>query len=403
MTTQSDKLSYLLQVLWKSPVFGDSFPVSMREQKTLAQFSEIYPRFVQIMSPILQKGIPQANKDEVKEIIAQIAPKSIAFCASISAGEIQNLDDLSKAAAAIAISYWADQSMDRGDEWTLSAVQYLNHKHISSDMLNSDIFQARLEALRHIQILSHQITSSPQNLPYVLQAIERDVLGNQAQMRLLSQKYKQKLPDAFWNDYAQEVAQIMIDCSGLMSAIAIIYAIYHRHQTNLPSLEEIYAHPTLMQLVRETFNPAVRVFDDAGDYITDGGKDAAWGVFNLNIINQAHPTLVKFFIECSGIAEKHPLKTQALSNFALPIEKRRVALSRMYLDLSRQRLASLPAPLWNRYEVFLTLCKRTLEAGFVNIFGDIFLSETSRLSDFDTELFTLIAAPPSWQEVDTCA
>lgn len=404
MLTQSRKLNCLLRILWQSPVFGNSFPQDDHASPVWDQFQAIYPSFVNIVTPILRKGIPDMQ-DSVKETIDQIAPKSIAFCASISAGEIENIDYLSKAAAAISISYWADQSMDRDDEAMLAAVQYLNHRHVPGDMLESDVFLARLEALRYIKRLSQQITPRSENLPYVLQAIERDVLGNQAAMRSLSHKYIRSAAEDFWLMHAKEVAQVMIDGSGLMSAVAIIYAIYHRYRPGLPSLDEIYTQPALMHLVRETFNPAVRIFDDAGDSLTDMGEDANWGVFNLNIINQANPRLTEAFLSASGIAEGHPLWEEFLAAFAQPLHERRITLAKIYLDLARERVNELPAQLWERYRVFLSICKRTLEAGFVNILGDVFLSETSQLSDFDAPLLRLIMpdAPLSaWQEVNPC-
>lgn len=404
MLTQSRKLNCLLRILWQNPVFGDSFPKKGLESSVPEQFQTIYPSFIETLSPILQKGIPE-TPNAVNETIAQIAPKSIAFCASISAGEIENPEYLSKAAAAISISYWADQSMDRDDKAMLAAVQYLNHRNVSGEMPEAENFLARLEALRHIRRLAQEITPLNEDLPYVLQAIERDVLGNQASMRNLSQKFIKKPAEDFWLMHAQEVAQVMIDGSGLMSAVAVIYAIYRRYRTELPSLDEIYAQPTLMKLVRETFNPAVRIFDDVGDSRTDTGEDANWGVFNLNIINQAHPRLIDVFLNASGIPDGHPLREKSLAAFARPLTERRITLAEIYLDLARQRVANLPAPLWKRYEVFLKLCKRTLEAGFVNILGDVFLSETTPLSDFDAQSLKLVTSDQrlsSWQEVTPC-
>jgi hypothetical protein len=38
-------------------------------------------------------------------------------------------------------------------------------------------------------------------------------------------------------------------------------------------------------------------------------------------------------------------------------------------------LGDLPVRLWDRYGVFLTLCKRVMEAGFVNTLGGLELSD----------------------------
>lgn len=286
----------------------------------------------------------------------------------------------------------------------LAAVQYLNHKSIGNDISTLQGFRPRLDAMRYIKRLASQITHFPDDLPYVLQAIERDVLGNQAEMRLLSHKFLTSPAEHFWNAHAKDVAQTMIDCSGLMSAVSIIYAIYRRRQPDLPSLDEIYSHPELMRLVRTTFNSTVRVFDDAGDWEIDTGKHPEWGQFNLNIFNQVHPILLRAFLDYSDISENHSSHAAALTSFALPPAESRVAVSQLFLDITRQKVAALPASLWERYTLFLTLCKRTLEAGFVNALGDMFLSENTSLSMLD-EGFLKFLTPDldsisSWQEAN---
>ena len=390
MKTQSNKLAYLLNLLWRSPVFGNSYPLATHKNFNMLQMDMIYPCFLQTMIPILEEGTPDLSLSEAESIIGQIAPKSIAFCASISAGEIEDTKPLCTAAVSIAISYWADQCMDRGDEAMLAAVQYLNHKDISTISPSSALLASRLKALRYIGQLASKITQSPQDLPYVRQAIERDVLGNQAEMRVLSRKYSKSQPDDFWNTYSQETVQKIIDGSGLMSAVAIIYAIYRQNDPRLPSLDEIYYHTEMMRLVHGPFNAAVRVFDDAGDWLIDTGQDKSWGVFNINVFNEAHPIFIQAFLDYSCLQEDNPMRTEALSAFALPVSERRLVISHLYLNYVRQQTNQLPPSLWKRYEVFLTLAKRTLEAGFVNAIGDMFLSENTDLSALETDLVKLI-------------
>ena len=388
--TQSRKLLYLVRLMWRSPVFGDSFPAAAYHNM-FSQSDLISSHFMQSLTPILRGGMPDVTDDEVNAIVGQVAPKSLAFCASISAGEIQNVEHLSSAAIAIAISYWADQSMDRGDMAMLSVVEYLNHKNINNSTADLDELAPRLEALRNIKHYARQVTESPKDLPYVLLAIERDVLGNQAEMRSLSHKFIESPTSNFWNTYAAETAQKMIDGSGLMSAVAIIYALYKQQQPDLPSLEEIYGHMDLMRLVRGPFNSAVRVFDDAGDWRIDTGEDLNWGVFNINIFNQSHPKLVKAFLDYSGIREDQLIYTEILSAFSLPTSVSRPLVVQHYLKFVRQQIAEIPSPLWERYQVFFTLVKRTLEAGFINAVGDIFLSESAGPTTLESDLLKLIA------------
>jgi hypothetical protein len=389
MTTQPDKLSYLLQILWKSPVFGDSYPPNTNKNITLKQFEEMQTLLTQMIFPILQAGMPEASPEKVQEIIAQIGPKSLAFCAAISAGEIWNRQQLLHVTGEIAIIYWADQSMDRGDTWVLAAVQHLNQQPISDDILASPLFQARLKALNHIRTFAQQITSSVEDLTYIVKAIQNDILENEAHLQTLSQKFSQD-PSDFWKHHTRELSQVMIDCSGLMCVGTAIYASHRSQHPALPSLQEIYDQPDLMRLVKETFNPAVRVFDDVGDCFVDTGENPSWGVFNLNIVNQNQPQFVDYFLQHSGIFPEHPLYEQAIEVFALPLAERRTTLAHFYLDLCRQRVEELPPELWQRYGIFLTLSKRILEAAFVNMLGDVFLAENTSFATLDSELLNLI-------------
>lgn len=389
MTTHSEKLFYLLQLLWQSPVFGDSFPKNLNKGLVLEQLREIQAVFPNMLFPILQAGMPEANPVIVREVIAQIAPKSIAFCAAIPAGEVKEIQPLLCAAGEVAIIYWADQGMDRGDSWMVAAVKYLNHQSPSDDILASHLFQTRFNTLNHIQALAQQITAFPEDQAGILKALQNDILKNEARLYTLSQEFLQD-SSAFWEQQACEVAQVMIDCSGLMSAGTTIYASYRHNQPQLPSLQEIYSQPDLMRLVQETLNPAVRVFDDIGDCFVDAGQNPSWGVFNLNIVNQNHPLLIEHFLRLSGISPEQPLYRQAIEVFALPLAERRRELAHFYLDLCRQRITELPTFLWQRYGIFITLSKRILEATFVNILGDVFLAEHTPSSVLESNLLNLI-------------
>ncbi len=386
MPTHEDKLRYLLSLLWKSPVFGDSFPPNLNQDRLIEQFQAMKPEFYRQVFPILRAGMPEASEAQVNEIIAQIGPKSLAFCAATAAGEITDTQRLLLATIAIALSYWADQSMDRGDTWMLAAVKYLNEQEVNHDTLSAPLFQARLHALKNIELIVTEVNPSDSIAPFVLRAIQHDVLANQARMCVLGQSISKN--DAHITNFDEEIADTLIGCSGLMSATTAVYATYDIVY-DLPDLQEIYTHPYLGRLINETFNPAVRIFDDVGDCFADSGQDPAWGMFNINIVNQNHPRLVEAFLRHSGLTPSDPRYYQALECFALPLQERRLALARFYRNLCRQRLQELPASLWERYRLFLTLAKRTLEAAFVNMFGDVFLAENTPFTLLDEELLSL--------------
>lgn len=367
MTASSQKLSTLLRLLWQNPVFGDSFAGRL-EAEMMRLFEAVHISLKEVLLPLLRTGMPDASEEQVRQVFDEVAPKSVAFCAAISAGEISDVEALADAAAAIALSYWADQSMDRGDESMLRAVQILN----GGGQL---ALSPQLQALEHIEGFTRKLALDVRDVPYVLRAIQRDVLGNQALLRQLSQVCLLDCSETFWQAQAEQVARLLVDCSGLMSAVSILYALYRRFWPALPSLAEIESEPALFAFIRQTCNPAVRIFDDAGDSRIDAGQQGQWGVFNLNVINQNHPLLVKHFLALSGLQPDDPDYAELEQAFFLPLQERRVLLVLLYRNLARRRLATLDIPTRQKYDVFLSLVKRTLEGAFVNLLGDIFLTE----------------------------
>ena len=372
------KLDHLLQFLWRNPVFGDSYPPIVKAEKTHAQIEKIYLNFQTVFRTALKEGLPEASLDELKEIENQIGPKSIAFCVAISAGELMDEERLCNAAVAIAILYWADQSMDRGDEAMVAAVQRVAAE-VRGNATSSDyiplLVGIRREGLRHIERMARKLNEHPEDMPYILRAIYVDILDNEARIRNLSRDYfVTGFSPAFWEEYADEVGYKMTIDSGLMSALTLIYSIYRYHDKSLPSLKEIYENEVIMKLVREGFDGAIRVFDDWGDRRIDSGKYPQWGVFNINLFNQPGTRLLERFTHYSGIADT-ALQGSLISAFSHATEEDWLYIARTYAFLLRRNLSALPQSIQEKYSVFLNLCKRTLEAGFINAVGDIFLTE----------------------------
>lgn len=383
MTASSHKLRSLLRLLWQNPLFGDSFPASLDENKLLRLFDDVYARLVELLPPVLQQGMPEASPEQVRQIFDEIAPKSVAFCAAISAGEIENADSLAYAAAAIALSYWADQSIDRGDEAMIEAVQVLNGQRQAIEPQPDNLVACRLEGLRQIRYYSEKVNNSSEDLPFIVGVIQQSIPLDDVFLHSMSNLFLQNPIDSFWEDHAQEIAKRLINCAGFMSAGSILYALYRRSSLELSSLAEIVSDSILQEFIYETCNPAVRVFDDVGDAWSDSGENASWAVFSLNVINQNHPLLVKHFLTLSGIPENYQEYIEGISLFALPLQQRRIQVVVFYRDLVRQRLQKLPRLLWDKYALFLTLSKRILEASFVNLVGDAFLAENGILNSTD--------------------
>lgn len=375
---RSQKLSHLLRLMWNNPIFGDSYPLEIKADQMLAQVDRIYSGFQESFRAALKEGLPDASPNDLDEIVNQVGPKSVAFCASISAGELKDTERLQNAAVAIAVLYWADQSMDRGDDAMVAAVQRVAAETRGMAAASDHIPGAaafRRAGLRHIERMVRKLYEHPEDTPHILRAIYLDILDNEARVRNLSREYFiAGLSPSFWDEHADEVARKTIVDSGLMSALTLIYSIYRKHDKSLPSLQEVYQDDILMKLVRERFNSAIRVFDDWGDRHIDNAQYPQWGVFNINVFNQPDRRFLERFTFYSGITDT-ALQGSLMSAFSHATEEDWLYIARTYAFLLRDSLASLPQPVKVKYEVFLTLCKRTLEAGFVNAVGDIFLTE----------------------------
>src|SRR6185436_17847465 len=143
----SVKLAHLLRLIWGSPIFGDSFPTNAsRPALVLSQIEAIYPACADTLESILVQGMPLVSPAEVGRLVQQITPKIIAFCAAITAGEITDTERLRAAAVNIALVYWADQSMDAGDEGMERAVHRLNNGAGSNSPITPEALPALVEA-----------------------------------------------------------------------------------------------------------------------------------------------------------------------------------------------------------------------------------------------------------------
>lgn len=394
---KSATLLRLLQLTWGSPVFHDSFPpaVTTNPRAVLQLIESVHDRTVERLRPVLQLGLPDAHESEFSELIRQVAPKTTAFCSAIPAGELDSVPYLTAAAVAIATSYWADQSMDRGDDAMITAVYLLNHPERVPNLTKTlaSLIHARLGALRHIEMNARYL-ALPEDVPHVVRCIAHDVLFNQAQMRELSRRYMIEGGGLlFWSTNAKRIAELLVADAGLPSALTPIYAIYRRQRPELPSLDEIYSHPQIVETL-SILNSAVRVFDDFGDRQIDEGRFAEWGALNINVFNQTNPKLLRAFLREAHVKDLAQQETLIAAFQARTTEADQL-IAQTFLRHVRDQVAHLKVywgPASTRYAVFLRLAQRVMEAGYVNYLGDIALAGTRQL---DPNKATLTTHPES--------
>jgi hypothetical protein len=372
---QYHKLVDLLSQTWASPVFADSYPHLTPEnsEPVWRQVKTIHTEFVAVLRPLLIASMPDAAETEMVEIVRQIGAKSTAFCGAIAAGEVDDLARLRAAAVSIALVYWCDQSMDRGDTAMATAVHSLHNYPNSGDAL-PPLAAARLRGVRAIDAELTRL-SRPEDVPWLRRAVFQDTLLQEARIWELSQQYLIKPDkDAFWDYYADEVAWLSINNGALIYVTAAIYAIYRCHRPELPSLEEIFSHEPVMRLLQGPANAAIRVFDDFGDRHIDSGAYPQWGGFCLNLFNQSDGRFLAHFLRHAHLDDPRLSRAFIAALQSNDADRYEYATA-VFADFLRERVATVPAPVWERYAVFLTLAKRVLEAGYVNAMGDMELAE----------------------------
>jgi hypothetical protein len=379
-SSMSANMQELLQMVWDSPVFGNAYAAITQDnlRVVLSQVEPMYLQFVYKFRAVLQEGLPYAQSDEIDRLIREIAPKSVAFCSAIAAGEVIDPDRLSSAALCISLVYWADQSMDRGDTAMLAAVRWLNQDYqgIEPAIPFEDLHhlvQSRVKALQWME-RSIRHLSRPEDAPFIIQWAIKEGVANEARLFEVSREYLLRGKTAFWQELTDDAAKASIEDVGVILVSCIIYAIYRQHNPELPSLPEIFNNPEVIESLRGPCNAALRVFDDFGDIPIDDGQHPVWGDFCLNFFNQTAPIWIETFLKRAWIYDPETIQS-VLRAVQSGTRNDQVYVVGVFVEWVKSVLAALPGPLQSRYQVFITLAKRVVEAGYVNVIGDIELAD----------------------------
>jgi hypothetical protein len=373
------KLLELLELTWESPVFGDSYAVTKEVGggSVMQRVARMHTLLVARLRPILAEWMQPITDHEIDEIIRQIAPKSTAFCSAIAAGELDDVERLSQAGLSIALVYWIDHGMDRGDMAMEAAIRRRVGRPTGADDLALEQASANLIPTRSIGLGAlEQIISAfcrPEDAAVLVDNVLHEVLYREVRMRELSRLYERSNQKRFWSDYMHESAEHAILNVALVYVTAAIYAIHRQHTPRLPSLAEIFAEPAVMRLMNGPAAAMIRVLDDLGDRAIDSGEDPRWGHFTLNIFNQSHPDWLDAFMHVAGLHDRQAAQS-LIDAFHDDDSSSREYIFRTFVDFARTEFAALSAGTYQAYRLFLNLGKRVLEAGYVNAIGDIELT-----------------------------
>ncbi len=377
---ESEILDQLLVETWKSPVFGDSFDEypSAGTGLALSQVEAVLGVATVELRRYIGQGMPECDEEEVSAIVGQIAPKTVSFCPALAAGELDDTSRLSASATAIGLMYWADQTMDRGDESMPIAIELFGGHGVPVPKKRAKVVHSRLAALSNIEDKINEL-ARPEDIPFVLSCFREQVLLNEVHLHRLSIDYlNANNQGMFLAVHAEEIARSMVVDAGFPSVSSCLYAIYRQHNPDLPSLGEMYAESTLVEML-QICNAVVRVADELGDREIDAGSDPAWGSFAINLFNQAHPSLSRAFLEEAGIRDEVQAEslTEALAEFREgdgDREKYGDYVVDVIFEHARSHINDLPLEIQNTYHLYIKLCKRVLEIGYVNRVGDMALA-----------------------------
>lgn len=388
---QSTILNDLIMAAYSGAVFGPgkSFGLDVLRQMpvVLKQIESIGDIFYTELDVCIRKAMPDWSDSEVRKIMKEIGPKAVSFCPALTAGELTGKDDihrLAAAASAIGVMYFADQSMDRGDETMVAAIEELcGYNPIVSQEDTSKV-HSRLAALQHIESNVNNLALTD-DAPFVLDCYNKQVLYNEVLLHKLSLEYLQlestDKQQEFLGRYAEQLAMLMVIDAGFPSVTASLYAIYRQNDSDLLPLSVVHADENILKILR-ICNTVVRIADEVGDWEIDAGHHPEWGTFSINPFNQYHPAIVFRLCELAYIQDDALVASlqQAFREFHTSkenTERYGKYITDTFFNHIRGYINELPGDVVNMHSRYITLCKRVLEIGSVNIMGDKALADTT--------------------------
>ena len=382
MDQTANTLEMLIQATFRGPVFGPDNAFGAEAAGRIPdiknQVARIAHFFKDELTMSITNALPNADEAVVARLLKEITPKSVTFCPALTAGELLTPDNtrrLAGAASAIGIMYFADQSVDRGDDYMVQAIEYLCGKK-QPQALQPEV-TARLTTLQRIRTNIEKF-ALPEDAPYVLDCYDQQVLANEAVLHTMSNDYLQASPKArqtMLNNSVEDIARRMIIDAGFPSVTASLYAIYRQNDPSLVPLGDIHHDPGIKKLL-QFCNVIVRIADELGDYDIDAGNHPEWGTFSINPFNQYHQRFFEIFCDQADIRDPRIVERlqQTCKAFSKSHHDEQIkmvdSIAAILFEHARYTFETLPRSLVAQHALYVQLCKRVLEIGHVNMAGD---------------------------------
>jgi hypothetical protein len=413
---------HLVEACWRSPIFGDSYNSSVAYKEIERIVGERERAFIASFTPIIASGMLELSTEVRDDFIRAMSGPVVGLFLSIGV-ELGDLDRLTRACIHYGLSYWGNAFLDRGDPAMEAAVRALLKEHnafpegdnlAGQESLESEPFdtrqtaegpstavRTRLDALREI---APQVAylCRPDDASVLLHERSFQLLKHSLGVYQLTRLYMKGGKSGFWEKHAFQYVKHLILSNSLFGYIGLFYGMYRRERPDLPSLIEIMEVQPLMRFVEGLANAATRIFDDAGDQEIDAGRiqphiaiagdkedsparassdargrEHRHGVSQLkhvSLFNTPDPILIRAFFHFIGINDK-ALVEQAIKALNMQNREGDSTILQLYVDLLRKQMKELPAEILTRYRVFITLLKRAIECGYVNLAGEIAYSD----------------------------
>lgn len=390
-------LDRLIKSVWQSPVFGDSYRCTTGYRAFAEKMRDVHSCFIERFRPIVRDGLPDFEPAQIERLLRQTGPKTTAFCSAVAV-EIEDVERLAAVSVVFGLLFLCDSLMDGGDMAMVAAVHRLleahtpdlcipaanNARRLASGVLRSEldaaeapgpdpaIVEARFRALAAMAGLLLRL-SYPEDARVLLESPVAGFLSHGSAMRQLSQRYLEIEEDAFWDAHADDLVAHAIGSIQTAGTVAVVYSLYRGARPELPTIEQVLANPAVARLCERSVDAAARIFDDVGDQDVDRSSGSR-GRFDLNIFNHPDRKLVESYMRFVGV-EDEDVVAGTLSDFHLDSRAGDDRIVGRFVDVVRDGVARLPAECWRDAGVFLMLCKRIIESGYVNTLGDAALAE----------------------------
>jgi hypothetical protein len=370
--TRSETLDELITTLWTSPVFGNSFPASLT-RPMLDTIDQIYQHCAEALRDVLAHVYPDMPDQARSALVDQVAPKSVAFSGILAVDAVDDAERCIATATATALVYLADQTIDRGDDIMVWALERLAR---TSD-LRVHRASSSAQAGRYLALLGgllDQINriARPEDRFELLHFLVDDTLVREARVLRLNRRFLQSEANAFWDQYAGELAEEVVMNAGFIAVAAMNYSLLRHARPHLPPIAVLLPGEPAIAAALKAGSAACRIFDEVGDRVIDQGR-TPWGTFSINPCNQRDPRFLHALCDSMGMtdqrARQHLLEAFGADDVSTIVDQ--------MVAFVRLQYAAIPSELWTTHGEFLRLSQRVLEAGWVNLVGDERLIDNS--------------------------